>query len=98
MGLFISEKVRAKLSAKSPPVSEEDILQCFANRTGRNLTDSREQHDSDPPTQWFIAETDFGRKLKICYIPIPGKPVIRTAYDPNPEEVRIYRKFGENHV
>lgn len=98
MGLVISQGVRAKLSTKTPPVSEEDILQCFANRTGKDLVDTRAKNHSDPLTQWFIAETDFGRRLKVCYIPFPDKVVIRTAYEPNEEEVRIYMKYGGNHV
>jgi hypothetical protein len=98
VGLIISQGVRAKLSAKTPPVSEEDILQCFANRVGKNLQDKRAKNLTDPLTEWFIAETDYGRKLKVCYIPFPDKVVIRTAYDPDGEEIRIYRKYGENHV
>ncbi len=98
MKLQISQGVRAKLSGKEPPVSEEDIIQCFANRVGKNLQDKRAKNLTDPLTEWFIAETDYGRKLKVCYIPFPDKFVIRTAYDPDREEIRIYRKYGENHV
>lgn len=94
MGLVISPKVREKLAQKTPPVTEDEILQCFANRSGNYLTDEREQHASDPPTRWFIAETDYGRKLKIAFIPRDGDLIIRTAYDPNPIEQRIYGQFS----
>lgn len=67
MPIIISQKIRDKLKSKHS-VSEEDVAQCFANRTGTYLLDPREEHASDPPTQWFISETDFGRKLKVVFI------------------------------
>lgn len=94
MALIISAKVREKLARKDPPVTEEEIRQCFATLEARTLRDTREQHASDPPTEWFIAETDFGRKLKVVFIPRGGDVVIRSAYPPNEEEVRIYRKYA----
>ena len=94
MALKISSKVQAKLASKKPPVTQAEIEQCFANRTGTYLLDSREEHASDPPTQWFIAETYYGRKLKVVFIPRDDDIVIRTAYDPNADEIRIYRKFA----
>lgn len=84
----------AKLAGKQPPVSKEEIEQCFVNRTGGYLTDDREEHASDPPTRWFIAETYFGRKLKVVFIQKGEDTIIRTAYDPNAEERRIYAKYG----
>lgn len=92
--LIISAKVREKLAGKHPPVTQDEIVQCFANRTGKLLLDTREQHQSDPPTRWFISETDYGRKLKIAFINTDQGIVIRTAYDPNSEEMRIYKKYG----
>ena len=94
MSLKVSAQVQAKLAAKKPPVTQAEIEQCFANRTGVYLLDEREQHASDPPTRWFIAETSYGRKLKIVFIPRDGDIVIRTAYDPNADESRIYSKFS----
>lgn len=94
MALLISTSVQAKLASKSPPVTRAEIEQCFANRTGIYLLDLREDHASDPPTRWFIAETHYGRKLKIVFIPKGEDIVIRTAYDPNVEEIKIYSKHG----
>lgn len=96
MELIISQKVRAKLANKQPPVNEDEIRQCFANKNGKTLLDSREANASTPPTRWFIAETDFGLRLKVCYIPNPPEGVIiRSAYAPNDDEKRIYAKYGE---
>ena len=94
MALVISPAVHAKLAAKKPPVTQAEIQQCFANRTGMYLLDQREEHASNPPTRWFIAETYYGRKLKVVFIPRENDIVIRTAYDPNVEEIRIYKKFA----
>jgi hypothetical protein len=94
MALVISPKVRAKLAAKQPPVTQAEIEQCFANRSGSYLLDVREEHASDPPTRWFIAETYYGRKLKVAFIQRGEDVIIRTAYDPNSEEMRIYSKYG----
>lgn len=95
MKLLISQKIRHKLANKNPPVTEDDIVQCFSNRTGKLLEDDREDHKSDPVTKWFISETDYGVKLKVVFIYYPEKGVaIRSAYTPNPEEIRIYSKYG----
>jgi hypothetical protein len=93
--MVISPAVRRKLSLKVPPVTEEEIVQCFANKTGKALVDTREDNQTNPFTRWFIAETDHGRKLKICYVPLRGEIHVKTAYDPNSDELRIYSKYGE---
>lgn len=95
MGLIISPTIRKKLANKQPPVNEDDILQCFSNRVGKLLEDTREDNKTDPPTKWFIAETDYGLNLKIVFISRNGDIYIRTAYAPNADEVRIYNKYGK---
>lgn len=90
MKLVISPKVAAKIAAKTPPVTQEEIIQCFANRTKLYLIDTREEHQSDPPTRWFIAQTDFGRVLKIAFIPRGTEIHIRSAYDPSEEAIAYY--------
>jgi hypothetical protein len=94
MGLVLSQRIREKLQQKTPPVTEAEILQCFANRGGRYLLDQREEHQTNPPTRWFVAETDFGRILKVVFIRDDGDVIIKTAYDANPIEQHIYRTFG----
>ena len=94
MALVISHGVLAKLAAKVPPVTRAEIEQCFANRTGIYLFDLREEHASDPPTRWFIAETYYGRKLKVAFIQKGEDVVIRSAFEPNEQEMRIYTKYG----
>lgn len=96
MGLFISPRIRQKLLTKHK-VTEAQLLQCFANRTAPDLFDNRPEHRTEPPTRWFIAETDYGIKLKVCYVlDLTTKVVeIKSAFPPNDDELRIYkRKFG----
>ena len=94
MALVISPQIQNKLANKTPPVSRDEVMQCFANRTGQLLADTRAEHLTNPVTRWFIAETDYGRKLKVVFIPLGGDIIIKSAYDPNAEELRIYIKYG----
>jgi hypothetical protein len=94
MAVIISPKVRAKLASKVPPVTPHEIEQSFANRTDAYLIDTRAEHASDPPTHWFIAEKHRRRKLKVVFIHRRTDIVIRTAYDPNPTEMRIYERYA----
>ena len=89
MSLKFSSAVNQKLAEKHG-VSPEEVQQCFANREGGLLEDIREDHKTDPPTQWFIAETDYGRRLKIVFILKGGDIILKTAYCPNPVEETIY--------
>ena len=92
--MLISPRVREKLVHKHN-VSTDEVAECFANRAGRFLRDVRERHQSNPPTVWFVAETDRGRHLKVAFIPHPGGEFeIRTAYPANEIEKSIYRKHG----
>lgn len=99
MALFMSPRVREKLLTKHK-VTEAQILQCFANKTGGDLLDNRPEHRTEPPTRWFIAQTDFGIRLKVCYVFYLETQVveIKSAYPPNEEEERIYKKFGVNQA
>lgn len=94
MSLIISPKIAAKLSSKERPVSKQEVVEVFANRSGAYLTDDREEHASDPPTLWFVAETDSGRRLKVMFIARDGDIYLRSAYDANAEVTRIYQKYS----
>lgn len=98
MNISISEHVAAKLASKHA-VTADEVRQCFENRDGGLLEDDREEHRTDPPTQWFIAETNQRRQLKVAFIQrvIRGavRIDVRTAYEANEEEIRIYNKYGK---
>ena len=94
MILHISNEIENKLRDRHG-VDQFDILQCFGNQTRSTLLDDREEHKTDPPTQWFIAETDFGRRLKIVFIQLNALDVvIKSAYEPDENEERIYQKYS----
>ncbi|MCK5873840.1 MAG: hypothetical protein KAG82_04040 [Alcanivoracaceae bacterium] len=95
--IFFSPGVSAKIKSKHS-VTEDEVRQCFANVEGGFLLDDREEHRTDPPTHWFMAETDQGRKLKVCFIfvktgPKTGEIHIKTAYTANQEVQNLYRKM-----
>ena len=58
------------------------------------LFDQREDHKTDPPTLWFIADTDMSKKLKIVFIQKDGDIILKTAYLANEAEISIYEKFA----
>lgn len=95
MKFVITARIRQKLKEKHN-VDPEEVEQCFLNREGRFLEDTRENHRTDPPTQWFISETDSGRRLKVVFVEDEelGQIHIKTAYEPNSEEERIYGRYS----
>ncbi len=91
--LIVTDAVKAKLKTKHK-VELSEVAQCFHNKDGRLLTDNRDLHKTNPPTLWFIAQTNKGRALKIAYIQIGMKVHLKTAYAPNEDEKHIYRLHG----
>ena len=91
--LIITEDVVKKLSEKHR-VTRTEVVQCFGNILGGFLEDNREDHKTDPPTQWFISETDAGRELKVVFVREADAIFLKSAFDPNADEKRIYNKYG----
>jgi len=85
----ISDQTEQKLRDKHG-VEFDEVVEAFINHTGHYLQDDREQHRTVPPTEWFIAETNERRRLKVVFMQYPDKIVIKTAYEPSPHEERIY--------
>lgn len=93
--LVISEKIAEKIKSKPKhQVSKTEIAQCFGNNNNTFLIDIRPDHASIPPTKWFISETDAGRLIKVCFVEYNDLFFIRTAYEPNEEEIRIFNKYS----
>jgi hypothetical protein len=91
--LKISPDILRKLLLKHS-VKRLEVEQCFVNRTGRLLMDTREKHKTDPPTLWFIALTNQSRLLKIVYIQIDSTIHLKSAFSPNETEIEIYSRYG----
>ncbi len=77
-------------------VSEAEIREALSRYNGIELEDTREWNKSTPGTKWFLGRTGNGRLLKLVYIPYEddGVAILRTCYEPNPIEIRIFRNFG----
>jgi len=94
LGLEISQNIAAKLETKHL-VSRAEVAQCFANRIGGLLIDTRENHVTDPPTKWFLSFTDKKRLLKVVFVAVGNDIYLKTAYEPEKEATEIYEdKFG----
>lgn len=93
MKLRFSPGVLQKLEQKHK-ISEAEVIECFANRLGSSLIDNREAHRTNPPTRWFVAETDMGCKLKVVYIRADDVIIIKTAYPANATELDIYARVA----
>lgn len=87
--LRISEAVLQKLHSKHG-VSRREVEQCFENKCGLLLVDDREEHRTDPPTLWFVAPTNSGRKLKIIFIVRDGQVHLRSAYNADQTTCSLY--------
>ena len=85
----VLEKLRDKHN-----VSLLEVNQCFINRDGGLLEDTREDNKTTPLTEWFIAETHKGRKLKVCFIQIGTEITVKSAFEPNAEEIEMYNAEG----
>ena len=92
--IVISANVKGKLETKHQ-VTELEVRQCFENKCGFFLIDDREDHRRNPPTLWFIAETNKKRPIKVVFQCLDGNFHLLTAYCPNADEVEIYENNGK---
>lgn len=92
----MSTKVRVKLAQPDHNVTEQELLECFANRYRGFSTDSRPEHQTPIPTQWFVSQTDSGRRLKVVFIYDKESGIIdiKSAYMATEEVTRIYEKYS----
>ena len=94
LSIHASARIRKKLQEKHG-VTMNEVEQCFLNRFGKNLQDTRTDHQTNPPTLWFIAETNRQRKLKIVFVlELDNLITLKTAYEPNTIEIDIYNKYA----
>lgn len=91
--LIISPAILEKLQSKHS-VSRREIEQCFENRMGEYLEDENEDHQTDPPSLWFIAPTNCDRSLKVVFVFQDGNIYVKTAYEPTRKSIELYEKLG----
>ena len=92
--LIISDAIKEKLQLKHG-VCVRDVEQCFENKCGIYLQDTRENHKTNPPTLWFVAPNNAGRMLKLMLIYRDGSVYLKSAYDATPEIQALYERFGK---
>ena len=91
--LVVAPTIEAKLKTKHG-VTVAEVRQCFLTRNGQLLVDNRALTRTNPPTLWFIAETNRARTLKIVYVQVGLQVNLKTAYEPNAAEMAIYQRHG----
>lgn len=89
MALIISPKIKEKLKEKHG-VSEMEVYECIGNIAGGLFEDSAEEHKTNPPSFWFVAETDRGRWLKVVIVPKNGDFYLKTAFDAKAKHIQLY--------
>lgn len=94
LSILISPSILQKLQTKHD-VSEREVHQCFDNKCGMYVEEIRTEHKTDPSTLWFLADTNKGRTLKICFIYKDGNIHLKTAFEPDEVDRRLYEKFGQ---
>ena len=79
-------------AAKKHGVMPGEVLECIQNKLYGRLIDDRAENRTFPSTRWFLAETDSGRKLKVVFLFDKKfqRFVLKTAYEPNMQEEKIY--------
>lgn len=87
---MIAADIRAKLADDQHHVKEGEVHEAFMNREGPYLEDDREEHRTDPPTEWFLSYTDRGRLLKVIFVFQDGNIFLKSAYDANEKTIHIY--------
>lgn len=92
--LIISADVIEKLREKHG-VSMREVEQCFENLCGLYVEDDREDNRTDPVTLAFVAPTNQGRLLKVCFMFIDGNVHIKTAFEADPADIAYYDKHGK---
>lgn len=91
--LVISPEILSKLQVHN--VTRREIEQCFENRVGNYVEDTREEHRTDPPTLWFVAPTNDDRILKIIFVYLDGNIYIKSAYLANEKVISLYEEHGK---
>jgi len=89
--LIATDAVKEKLWNERE-LTLEEVQEAWESCGGPWLIDDREKNRTHPPTVWALAWTDLGRLLKLVVIPhrARGIAVLRTAYEPDEDEVRLY--------
>lgn len=93
MALLVSDEVRKKLIEKHG-VDVKFVEAIWSTYEGILLIDDREQHRTNPPTEWFIALYPDQRPLKVVVVRDSSGTFLKTAYVANDIEQQIFKANG----
>ena len=91
--LKVSEAVKTKLPEKHQ-VTLREVEHCFENIEGRLLYDDRVWTKTHPPHLGSLRQPTQTVCSKSC-IQIGNQVVLKTADEPNAQELAIYERFGK---
>lgn len=95
MEIHVSEAVIRKLKEKHK-VNPQEVRECFQNLKTKYAYDTRPEHQTNPPTLWFVAQTNAGRKLKVVFVRYSKTEVVlKSAYNANADEIRLYEIYKQ---
>lgn len=91
---IVSSSVLTKLKDKHS-ITVREVEQCFENKCGMYVEDDREDNHTDPATLTFIAPTNQNRLLKVAFIFLDGNVHIKTAFEPDEQDIAFYERHGK---
>lgn len=95
MAIILSQRIKEKLADANHRITERDISECFANRERRFVTDTREEHRTDPETLWFVAQNDYGVKIKVMFVRRDNDIYVKSAYRATEEVTAMYMRKSQ---
>lgn len=95
--LIISPKIKDKIARDDHGgVTEREVRECFMVWDHSFCFDQKEEHLTDPPTKWFVAESHVGRLLKIMYVDDGENVYLKSAYPATSDVKRIFDKYAQD--
>lgn len=92
--LFATDKIKKKLKEKHG-LDWSEVLGVWQSFNGTTLEDDREEHRTDPPTQWFVH-----KGIKIVFleqVAVPNVCILKSAFAANEKEKQLYSKYGVSY-
>lgn len=93
----ISPEVEEKLRTKHN-VDVNEVYECFLNRHGPFFLERRPEHATDPPSWWFVAETDKQRVLMVIFVKYPDYFAIKSTFEPENGQDEEYERLRREHI
>ena len=91
--LKISSKIEEKLKCKHN-ITVDEVIEAIGNAKGRPIEDTAEDHKTNPPSDWFISQTDKGRTLKIVIIFRNDDVYLKTAFDAKLSHIKLFEELN----